>query len=358
MFLCRLCEKSRVLLMSLYNSFNIICMDIILKQKQKKVNGKAVFIVGLISAGMLFSPASVFAEGSPAASSENSSETVVQVEQPVLQEAQEEQKKVDNVESSQGEAVDAVTSLKEQHRQRNEEEKAKIKSPRLKLTMLSTRIVRLSWKGGTKAQKYIIYNQSKEKKTKLKTTKKKSFVVRGLKPGKTYKFSLVTVARVKNKTVKAEVRKTIKLPKKLKRSTKGFSKTNAAKVTKMARKKVGRPYVLGASGPNRFDCSGFVYYINKKAKVSGKYFSRGTAQSEHGAIKKYSVGRKYSRAQPGDIVFISASGSKRNITHVAYYYGDNKLVHATNPRCGVQLTSTNWNGGQRNVVDICRLPNM
>lgn len=62
------------------------------------------------------------------------------------------------------------------------------------------------------------------------------------------------------------------------------------------------------------------------------------------------VGRRYSKAQPGDIVFMGG--------HVAFYYGNDKLIHATNSRKGVAITSTKWSGGEKRIVAIYRLPEM
>ena len=43
--------------------------------------------------------------------------------------------------------------------------------------------------------------------------------------------------------------------------------------------------------------------------------------------------------QPGDLIFYSYedNGQFRNISHVAIYVGDGKMVHAANPRRGVVL---------------------
>ena len=43
------------------------------------------------------------------------------------------------------------------------------------------------------------------------------------------------------------------------------------------------------------------------------------------------------------------------ISHVAFYYGGGKLIHATNPRDGVKITPARWFG---NIAGIVRLPNL
>ncbi|MGI6722359.1 MAG: NlpC/P60 family protein [Anaerovoracaceae bacterium] len=223
-----------------------------------------------------------------------------------------------------------------------------------------TRVLKISWKKVAGAQKYELYRKSGSGAyKKIKTTSGKSYSNRNLAPGKTYKYYVKAVRTedgVKARTASAS--KKVKTPKKLTWGTKGFKKTNAYKTMKLCRSKLGCPYVSGASGPYSFDCSGYAYWINKTAGVSGKKFTRSSAQGEWSQIRKYSIGRSYNNAQPGDIVFISSSGSRGNITHVAFYYGNYKLIHATNPSVDVAITSVYWSGGPSKVVDIVRLPNM
>ena len=41
-----------------------------------------------------------------------------------------------------------------------------------------------------------------------------------------------------------------------------FEVNKADEVINEAKKHIGKPYVWGASGPNSFDCSGYVSYVN------------------------------------------------------------------------------------------------
>ena len=83
--------------------------------------------------------------------------------------------------------------------------------------------------------------------------------------------------------------------------------------------RLGTPYQWGASGPNRFDCSGLTSWVWRKAGVSLPHSSRA----------QYAGGRKVSRAeiQPGDLVF---HGSP--IHHVGIYIGNGNMISA--PRTG------------------------
>ena len=248
--------------------------------------------------------------------------------------------------------------------------------PQIRCIIKGSKVCKIKWEKVPGAKKYRVYRRAvgKTQFKKIGVTNKKYWLSKKLKPGKKYEYKVtavrttkisasskvLTVSSTANATTvtakKTSAIKAMAQPKKLKKSDPGYKWTNSYKMLKVAKSKVGYPYVSGAAGPNAFDCSGFVYWVNKKAGVSGQSFTRGSAWDEWNQLKKYSIGRSYSKAQPMDIVFIGSS--KSNITHVAFYYGNYKLIHATNPRCGVAITSIYWSGGPGRVVDIVRLPNM
>lgn len=83
----------------------------------------------------------------------------------------------------------------------------------------------------------------------------------------------------------------------------------ADQVIAYARTFTGTPYKLGASGPSKFDCSGFTRYVFKKfgyelTQYSGAQFREGREVAG------------YSDLQKGDLVFFGKRGSVRNIGHV------------------------------------------
>lgn len=106
-----------------------------------------------------------------------------------------------------------------------------------------------------------------------------------------------------------------------------------------ARSFEGYPYVYGGSGPNSFDCSGFVMYVYKHFGYS----------LYHGARSQYRKdcvvrGITVQELRPGDLVFITGnSGDSRSdvnsITHVGIYIGDGYYIHAANPSQGVRIDS-------------------
>ncbi len=85
---------------------------------------------------------------------------------------------------------------------------------------------------------------------------------------------------------------------------------------------VGKSYVYGAAGPSAFDCSGLTMMAWAQAGVSLPHSSG--AQFNSGARVAASDLR------PGDLVFYYSP-----ISHVGMYIGNGMIVHAANPRTGV-----------------------
>ena len=109
-----------------------------------------------------------------------------------------------------------------------------------------------------------------------------------------------------------------------------------AQVAQMAMTKVG----CGYSQDKRmqegwYDCSSLVYRLYKEA---GLVLSGTAAEQGEDCYKKAQIINKKD-LKPGDLIFYSyeENGRFRNISHVAIYVGDGKMVHAANPRRGVVL---------------------
>lgn len=94
--------------------------------------------------------------------------------------------------------------------------------------------------------------------------------------------------------------------------------TKGAKALAFAKRQVGDSYGFGASGPNRWDCSGLTQGAYKAAGVKLPHSSRGQM--------KY--GRPVSRSalKPGDLVFFYSP-----VSHVALYAGNGNVIHASRP---------------------------
>ncbi|NLF46822.1 MAG: hypothetical protein GX578_00725, partial [Clostridiales bacterium] len=121
------------------------------------------------------------------------------------------------------------------------------------------------------------------------------------------------------------------------------SVSQVGKLIKVAKSKRGCPYSAGSRGPNRFDCTGFVYYCMKKSGVKIRSGRLAPYKSS-----KYNVGRSIKKAKKGDILLYYRGGS---IGHAAIYIGGGKVIHATTR--GVRITR--WNGFGQRLAAVIRV---
>ena len=117
--------------------------------------------------------------------------------------------------------------------------------------------------------------------------------------------------------------------------------TNAAQIavdTALAQR--GDMYLYGATGPDRFDCSGLTSYAYKAAGISIPRTSK--AQSTYGTpVSKANL-------KPGDLVFFYSP-----VSHVGMYIGNGQMVHASTagkPVAVVNLDSMPSYAGARRVA--------
>jgi len=106
----------------------------------------------------------------------------------------------------------------------------------------------------------------------------------------------------------------------------GSASGRAIAAVAYAKAQVGDNYVFGATGPGSFDCSGLTMQAWRAAGVSLPHQSR----SQYAATSRVSR----SDLQPGDLVFFYSP-----ISHVGIYIGGGLMVHAANPRAGVEVSS-------------------
>ena len=117
-----------------------------------------------------------------------------------------------------------------------------------------------------------------------------------------------------------------------------ISDENGRKVVAFALSKVGYPYSQAyRDSGNYYDCSSLAYYAWRSAGVSIMYEGSNTAASEGKLCYDNNLLVNYDEMQPGDLIFYSydRNGRFMNITHVAIYVGNGKVVEAANTRLGV-----------------------
>ncbi|MFJ4686465.1 C40 family peptidase [Streptomyces sp. NPDC088789] len=101
----------------------------------------------------------------------------------------------------------------------------------------------------------------------------------------------------------------------------GVTGGGIASALSFARAQVGDRYVLGAEGPNAWDCSSLVQAAYKKAGVS-------LPRVTYDQIKK-GVEVPIDDVRPGDLVFY------KDLSHVGLYAGNGRVIEAANPGKGV-----------------------
>ena len=138
---------------------------------------------------------------------------------------------------------------------------------------------------------------------------------------------------------------TISLAKEKKEKSKPFAFTDIFKssskkvddrcksITKLAKTKLGKRYVWGASGnKNTYDCSSFTKFVYKNHGIDIPRTS--IRQSKFGKFVKRS------ELQKGDLIFFDTSKQRKGyVNHVGIYLGDNKFIHASSAKKKVVITS-------------------
>ena len=116
-------------------------------------------------------------------------------------------------------------------------------------------------------------------------------------------------------------------------STKETSSSKSAKITSVAKKKLGRRYVWGATGTkNTFDCSGFTSYVYKKNGINIPRTS----------INQSKFGKFVSRnnLKKGDLIFFDTSKKRKGyVNHVGIYLGNGKFIHASSAKKKVVVSN-------------------
>ncbi len=108
------------------------------------------------------------------------------------------------------------------------------------------------------------------------------------------------------------------------------------------RAKYGIPYRLGTTGPNRYDCSGFVWSVFNEA---GVYFERSSARSYWATFEPVSGDDRY---KFGTLVFFNKLG------HVGIVADENGFYHASSSK---GITYSKFAGyWEKRIVGFRRVP--
>ncbi|GAA2422070.1 C40 family peptidase [Streptomyces macrosporus] len=99
---------------------------------------------------------------------------------------------------------------------------------------------------------------------------------------------------------------------------------NVATLVSFLRAQIGKSYVMGATGPSAYDCSGLTQAAFRQLGIS----LPRTSQSQSTAGTQVSL----DNLRPGDILYWGSAGSAY---HVAVYIGNGRFIGAQNPSTGI-----------------------
>ncbi|MGW0432500.1 C40 family peptidase [Micromonospora sp. NPDC003197] len=102
---------------------------------------------------------------------------------------------------------------------------------------------------------------------------------------------------------------------------------------------LGDPYLWGAEGPNRFDCSGLMWAAYRSPKANYRALPR-VAKDQYYATRNRPVARH--NLLPGDLLFFASTSSWTSVHHVGMYIGDGKMVHAPTAGDVVKRSVVPW----------------
>jgi hypothetical protein len=101
--------------------------------------------------------------------------------------------------------------------------------------------------------------------------------------------------------------------------------TQGEVVVMRALEHLGKPYVLGAAGPDRFDCSGLVMYCLKPEGFEFPYH----AAEVIGTDERYPLIKNPRDLLPGDVVCFDTVRDRDPSDHMGFWMGGNRFVHAS-----------------------------
>ena len=118
---------------------------------------------------------------------------------------------------------------------------------------------------------------------------------------------------------------------------------NVSSLISVAKSKLGVKYVRGGKGPNKFDCSGFVYWCLNQIGVKQGYMTSGTWAK----CNKYPKVTSLDAVQAGDIICFKG--------HVGIAIGGGEMIDASHSKGCIRITKLNQNYWHRNFICAYRV---
>lgn len=115
--------------------------------------------------------------------------------------------------------------------------------------------------------------------------------------------------------------------------------TSSPRVIRDADDYLGVPYKWGGTSPRTgFDCSGYVQYVYRREGVE---LPRTSRQQAVAGTKRPT---RWDAAAPGDLVMFAEPGAA--ISHVAFYAGNGRILHASSSGGGVRYDELGTSRGR------------
>ncbi len=214
-----------------------------------------------------------------------------------------------------------------------------------------------------------LFTIARKHKTTISAVRKKNNLKQGavlklgyiLKvPSNTYKVPKIRIAKkthtkrktnnkiTKRKTTKRKVTSLAKIDKIIVKKNniiihkrKNSYRSRQSKITSIAKKKLGRRYVWGASGTkNTYDCSSFTKYVYRK---NGITIPRTSINQS-----KFGKHIKRNNLKKGDLIFFDTSKRHKGyVNHVGIYLGNGRFIHASSAKKKVVISNLSRFYGKR-----------
>lgn len=139
-------------------------------------------------------------------------------------------------------------------------------------------------------------------------------------------------------------------------SRSGSRTSPLSNIEEVSRKYLGKKYAWGQTGPDRFDCSGFTYYILRT--YYGDYLKQKGIDLPRTSRDQANVGTSVGRnaLEVGDLVFFNTEAKiGKSITHVGIYIGSGRFIHASSSKGNVMISSLEEGYYQARYIKAVRL---
>ncbi|WP_066648379.1 peptidoglycan-binding protein [Christensenella timonensis] len=132
-------------------------------------------------------------------------------------------------------------------------------------------------------------------------------------------------------------------------SSASSSNSTIQRVLDIANSQMGKPYSYGSSGPNSYDCSGFVYYCLKNSGVAtGRLSSAGYSN-----VSSWDDVSDMGSLSVGDLIYFKSDKSSV-VSHIGIYIGGGSMIHCAPSSGGVNISSITSGYYNRNFLGAKR----